>query len=351
MTEVANQFVDLRSDTVTRPSAGMRAAMASAEVGDDVYGEDPTIKELEDRTAELLGHQAGLFCPTGSMSNLLGVWLLTPPGTEILCDQQAHIVRAEMGAHGALHAVTTRTWQASSGVSGIARARDVTDLMSIGTGPFLVETAAVAIENTHNFGGGTIHPIDTLRDLHTACRQAGVAMHLDGARLWNAHVATGVALADYGRLFDTVSVAFSKGMGAPVGSVLVSSRERIQAARVQRKRLGGGMRQAGILAAAGLYALDHNIERLADDHANARHFAEQVALAAPGVVDPEQVATNIVVLQVGDRPASDVVAAARRRGLGLSAVGAHLVRAVTHLDADAESCRWAGRLVGELLAS
>ena len=345
------RFIDLRSDTVTRPSVGMRSAMAAAEVGDDVYGEDPSINELEARTAELLGHEAGLFCPTGSMANLLGVWSLAPRGAEVLCDQQAHIARAEMGAHAALHGITMRTWESSSGVSGVAKVSDVTSMMSISTGPFLVETAAVAIENTHNFGGGTIHPIGMLRELRAACRQVGVEMHLDGARLWNAHVATGVDLTDYGRLFDTVTVCFSKGLGAPVGSVLVSSHERIAAARVQRKRLGGGMRQAGVLAAAALYALDHNIGRLADDHVNARSFAEAVAVAAPGVVAPELVATNIVVLDVGDRAASQVVATARRQGVGLSAVGSHLVRAVTHLDAGAPACRDAGRLVGELLAT
>lgn len=342
--------IDLRSDTLTRPSQQMRAAMAAAVVGDDVYGEDPTINALEERTAQLLGHEAGLFCPTGSMANLLGIWTLVPAGREVLCDQQAHIARAEMGAHAALHGVTMRTWQASSGTSGVARLADITALASIGTGPFLVETAAIAIENTHNFGGGTIHPIELLAELREFSGQAGIGMHLDGARLWNAHVATGTPLADYGRLFDTVSVCYSKGMGAPVGSVLVSSAENIAAARVQRKRLGGGMRQAGVLAAAALYALDHNIERLADDHANARTFAEQIALAAPGMADPEQVATNIVVVDTGDRPAGEVVAAAAAQGVGLSKVGAQLVRAVTHLDADEASCRTAGRIVGEILA-
>lgn len=344
-------MIDLRSDTVTRPTPGMRAAMADAPVGDDVYGEDPTVNELERRTAELLGHEAGLFCPTGSMANMLGVGLLVEPGREVLCDQQAHIARAEMGGHAALHGVTMRTWQAGSGVPGIATAADVTGLLSIGTGPFLVETAAVEIENTHNFGGGTVHPIDTLREISGACRAAGIGMHLDGARLWNAHVATDVALAEYGSLFDTVSVCYSKGMGAPVGSVLVSSAERIARARVQRKRLGGGMRQVGILAAAGLYALDHNIDRLADDHANARLFAQAVAASAPGTTDPGQVATNIVVIGTGTRAAREVAAAALEQGVALSTVGAHVVRAVTHLDVSADECRRAGAVLGEILAS
>ena len=251
--------------------------MATAPVGDDVYGEDPSINELEARTAELLGHEAGLFCPSGSMANMLGVWSLVPVGREILCDRRAHIVRAEMGAHAALNGITMRTWTSSSGTPGIARTSDITDLLELGCGPYLVETAAIEIENTHNFGGGTIHPIETLREIREICRQGGVAMHLDGARLWNAHVATGVPMREYGSLFDTVSVCYSKGMGAPVGSVLVSSAQRIAKARIQRKRLGGGMRQAGILAAAGLYALDHHVERLADDHAEATRLAEGLA--------------------------------------------------------------------------
>lgn len=344
-------MIDLRSDTLTRPSAGMLAAMASSEVGDDVYAEDPTITELEQRTAELLGHEAGLFCVTGSMANMLGVWLNTGPGREVLCDQLAHIARAEMGGHAALHGVTMRTWRATSGTPGIATASDATELITTGTGPFLVQTSLVEIENTHNFGGGTIHPIETLREIRQVCTDQGVQMHLDGARLWNAHVATGVPLADYGTLFDTVSICYSKGMGAPVGSVLVGSAEQMARARVQRKRLGGGWRQAGVLAAAALYALDHNIERLADDHANARSFAEQVALKAPQLIDPEQVATNIVVVDTGARAAADVVTAARERGVALSMVGAHLVRAVTHLDVDVEGCRQAGSVLGDVLAS
>lgn len=344
-------MIDLRSDTITRPSQAMRQAMADAPVGDDVYAEDPTVNELEARTAELLGHEAGLFCPTGSMANMLGVWSLVGPGSEVLCDQQAHIARAEMGGHAMLHGVTMRTWQASSGTPGIATADDVTRLLSIATRPYLVETGAIAIENTHNFGGGTIHPIETLREISGRVHEVGVAAHLDGARLWNAHVATGVALAEYGKLFDTVSVCYSKGMGAPIGSVLVGSAERIARARVQRKRLGGGMRQVGILAAAALYALDHNIERLADDHANAKAFATELASRAPGVVDPEAVATNIVVIDTGERSSGEVLAAARERGVVVSSLGPRTLRAVTHLDASRADCEQAGAVLGEILAS
>ncbi|MEL4357340.1 MULTISPECIES: threonine aldolase family protein [unclassified Luteococcus] len=341
-------MIDLRSDTLTRPTDAMRRTMLDAPVGDDVYAEDPTVAELEARVAELLGHEAGLFTPTGSMANLLGVWLLVPAGAEVLCDQQAHIVRAELGAHAQLHGITSRTWATPD---GIVDAATVSAAIAPDNGPFLVRTGAIEIENTHNFGGGTVHSLDTLRQIRRVADDAGLPMHLDGARLWNAHVATGAALRDYGELFQTVSVCLSKGLGAPVGSVLVSSAQNIARARIQRKRLGGGWRQAGMLAAAGLYALDHHVERLADDHAAARAFAEAVALAAPGSVEPEKVPTNIVIVRTGERPAGDVVAAAAARGVALSAVGAHLVRAVTHLDVSLDDCREAGRILGELLGS
>lgn len=340
-------LIDLRSDTLTRPTAGMRAAMAAADVGDDVYAEDPTVNSLQQRVAELLGHEAGLFVPTGSMGNLLGVWSLVSPGEELVCDVRAHIARAEMGAHAALHGITTRTW---SSPDGLADAATIAGIITPDAGPHLVSTAAVALENTHNFGGGTVWRLETLREISGLCRAAGVGLHLDGARLWNAHIATGVRLAEYGRLFDTVSVCFSKGLGAPVGSMLVSSAEVIARARVQRKRLGGGMRQVGILAAAADYALDHHLDRLADDHAAARAFAEAVLADAPQALDPAGVQTNIVVIDTDGVPAGGLVAEAREAGVLLSAVGPHTVRAVTHLDVDIEQCAAAGRLVGRLLS-
>ncbi len=340
-------MIDLRSDTLTRPSDGMRRAMAEADVGDDVYGEDPTILALERRVAELLGHEAGLFCPTGSMCNLLGVWLLALPGTEVLCDSQAHIVRAEMAAHASLHGVTTRTF---ASVRGRLDPDAVTDMLSIGTGPFLTETSVVEVENTHNFGGGTVQPAEVLQELRTWCSDKGVAIHLDGARLANAHVATGTSFAEYGSYADTVSLCLSKGLGAPVGSVLVSSAANIARARIQRKRLGGGWRQAGILAAAGLYALDHNVERLADDHAAARALAEAVTERAPGSLSVDDVETNIVVIGTGARTAAEVVAAAREAGVAVSAVGAHQVRAVTHLDVSHDDCVRAGSVIGTVLS-
>jgi threonine aldolase len=340
---IADPTIDLRSDTLTRPTPAMRAAMAEAEVGDDVYAEDPTINALQERVAWLLGHEAGLFVPTGSMGNLLGIWSLAKPGQEVLCDARAHIVRAELGAHAALHGITTRTWNSANGVTDT----DTVAEMIAPETAYLVQTAAVALENTHNFGGGTVQPIEHLQEVSVRCRDAGVGLHLDGARLWNAHIATGVPLATYGRLFDTVSVCFSKGLGAPVGSMLVSSRANIDRARTQRKRLGGGLRQVGILGAAAAYALDHNIARLAEDHAAAVAFAAEVAAVAPNAVVTPQ--TNIVVLDTGAKTAAEVVTQAAGLGVRISAVGPRTARAVTSLEVSLDDAVTAGRLVAGLL--
>jgi threonine aldolase len=339
--------IDLRSDTVTQPTQQMREAMVAAPVGDDVYAEDPTVNELGQRVAQLLGHEAGLFCVSGSMCNMLGVRLLVEPGQEVVCDVQAHIARAEMGGHAAAHGLTMRTFPSTR---GRLESAEVAQIISPSAGPYLVSTAAVAVENTHNFGGGTIQPFDELTAVAGLCREHGVGYHLDGARLWNAHIATGVALEAYGRLFETVSVCFSKGLGAPVGSVLVSTAENIAKARVMRKRLGGGWRQAGVLAAACLYALDHHVQRLADDHAAARTFAEAVAACVPAAVSPDTVETNIVVIDTGTTPARPIAAAAAERGVQVSPLGPFMIRAVTHLDVTVDDCDWAGQLVGKLLS-
>ncbi len=340
-------MIDLRSDTLTRPTEAMRAAMAAAPVGDDVYDEDPSIHALEERAAALLGHEAGLFCATGSLTNVLGVWLHVAPGTEVLCDVNAHVARAEMGAHGALTGVTMRTWPSRRGRLDVA---EVAAIVSPDAGPYLVSTACVAVENTHNFGGGTVQPFDQLQATADLCRDLGVAFHLDGARLANAAVATGIPLETYGRLFDTVSLCLSKGLGAPVGSVLVGSAADVARARVHRKRLGGGWRQAGILAAAGLHALEHHVERLADDHAAARALAEAVAARAPRAVDPADVETNIVALDTGAVAATEVVALAAAEGVRVGTVGTRTVRAVTHLDVTLDDARTAGEVLGKVLA-
>jgi threonine aldolase len=324
---------DLLSDTLTAPSRAMREAMAHVEVGDDVFGEDPTVRALEERVAGLLGHEAGLFSPTGSLANQLGVRLHVSPGQELVADQQAHVLRAELGAAAAFSGITSRSWPSERGLLDPAGPMS---LVTTGVGPYQVETALVVLENTHNFGGGTVQPIEAIREVRRATQAVGVAMHLAGARLWNAHVASGVALADYGSQFDTVSVCLSKGLGAPVGSVLVGSAEQMAEARIWRKRYGAGMRQVGILAAAGLYALDHNVERLADDHARAARFATACAQAAPASVDPTTVETNIVVLDVGavGWAAPEFVTALLEQGVRTYAVGPGRVRAVWHLDVD-----------------
>ncbi|MGD8149834.1 threonine aldolase family protein [Ornithinimicrobium sp. Y1694] len=340
---------DLRSDTLTRPTRAMREAMLDAAVGDDVYAEDPTVAVLEQRVADLLGHEAALFFPTGSMANQVGLRLHAGPGQEIITDHLAHVLRAELGAAAALSGISTRSWVAERGQLDVDTALAV---MVPDGGAYQVSTACVVVENTHNFGGGTIQPIEDLRRLRDATSEVGVGVHLDGARLWNAHVATGVPLSDYGASADTVSVCLSKGLGAPVGSLLVASAERIDQARVWRKRFGGGMRQVGILAAAGLHALDHHLDRLAEDHARTRHTGQRVAEVAPGVVDPANVHTNILVLDVGAAgwSAPDLIAAAGERGVRGYPTGPWHARFVWHLDIDDAMTEHAGEVLADLLA-
>jgi threonine aldolase len=325
--------VDLLSDTLTQPTDAMRRAMASAPVGDDVFGEDPTVRRLEGRVAELLGHEDALFAPTGSMANQLCLRLHVGLGEELVADSLAHVLRAEMGAAAVLSGISSRSWVADHGLLDAAQPLA---LMIPDGGAYQVNTRLVVVENTHNFGGGTVQPLGQIELLRSGTQAKGVAMHLDGARLWNAHVATGVPLDAYGRLFDTVSVCLSKGLGAPVGSVIAGSTDLMQQARIWRKRFGGGMRQVGILAAAGLHALDHHVERLADDHARARRFADAAAKAVPASIDPERVQTNIVILDVSAAgwTAADFVAEAGRLGIRLYAVSPTAVRLVWHLDVD-----------------
>jgi threonine aldolase len=328
--------IDLRSDTVTRPTDAMRAAMASAEVGDDVYGEDPTVRLLEERVAGLFGKEAALFTPTGSMANLLAVRSLVGAGQEVLCEASSHIARAELGVHGAVTGLTMRTW--------VGRPLDLPVIETIfapDMGPFFVPTRAVSVENTHNFGGGAVTSIADLQALRRFADERGIGVHLDGARLWNAHAATGTPLEEYGAVADVLMVALSKGLGAPVGSLVVGTAEAMVEARVWRKRLGGGMRQIGILAAAGLYALDHHLERLDEDHANARLLAEACG------VDPTTVDTNIVVVPMADP--GRVVAAAREEGVLVSAVGATSLRMVTHLDVSKADAEQAAAVLAKLV--
>jgi threonine aldolase len=315
----------------------MRQAMASAEVGDDVFGEDPETTRLEEEVAALLGHEAGLFTPSGSMANQLALRLLVGPGEELLADVQAHVVRAELGAAAVFSGITTRTWHSER---GRLVADAVTAIAEPNAGAYSVSTTAIAIENTHNFGGGTVQPVDEVRAVQAYAQEQGLGVHLDGARLWNAHVASGVPLAELASGFDTVSVCMSKGLGAPVGSVLVSTRERIAAARTWRKRYGGGMRQTGILAAGARYALHEQLDRLAEDHANAQ------LLAAALDVDPADVDTNIVFAEVADPGA--FVAAAAEQGVRVMQLGRTRVRLVTHLDVRRDDAERAAEVLAAL---
>ena len=329
--------IDLRSDTVTQPTAAMRDAIAGAPVGDDVYGDDPTVNSLEERVAALFGHEAALFCPTGSLANQLSIRTLVKPGEELLVETRSHIVRAELGAAATFSGITTRTWPAED---GLLRAEDPLAIAHENAGPYLVSTKAIAVENTHNFGGGTVQPIAEIEKLSVAARARGIAMHLDGARIWNAHIASQVQFADYGKHLDTISVCLSKGLGAPVGSLMISSKERIHEARIWRKRYGAGMRQVGILAAAGHYALDHNIARLAEDHLRAQKIAQALAAINPSLVDPKKVATNIVGLELSKVgiTAAELASRCKEAGLWISALGPHYARLVTHLDFDDTQC-------------
>jgi threonine aldolase len=341
-------YIDLRSDTVTKPGQGMRAAMAAAEVGDDVYGEDPTIRRLEEAVAGLFGREAAIFVPTGTMGNQIALRLVCPPASEVLCDADAHVVTYEGGGAAQHGGLQTRTLVSPRGLldpdAVVAQIRPVTW--------HVVATRAVSVENTHNRGGGAVYPLSTLERLRALTAERSVSIHCDGARIWNAHVATGVPLDRFGELADTLSVCLSKGLGAPVGSVVICDADRAVEARELRHRLGGAWRQAGVLAAAGLYALENHLTRLADDHANARGLAERLADSAPGVVDPAAVETNIVLLDLIKSGVSgpELHDLAEAEGVLVSVMGDSAVRLVTHLDVDAAACARAADVLARLLA-
>lgn len=340
--------IDLRSDTVTRPSPEMRAAIAQAPVGDDVYSDDPTVNSLEERVAALFGKEAAVFTPSGSLANQLAIRMLVAPGEELICETNSHISRAELGAAAVFSGITTRTWLAQR---GLLKAADAIDLAKPDSGPYLVSTTAIAVENTHNFGGGTVQPIGEIAALREASLKRGMAMHLDGARIWNAHVASGVAFTEYGKYFDTISVCLSKGLGAPVGSLMLSTKERVTKARIWRKRYGAGMRQVGLLAAAGHFALDHNISSLVDDHRRAKTLAQVCASIAPTTIDPTTVETNIVGLELqgAAQSAAQFASSARERGLWISALGPTFVRLVTHRDINDSQIERASSILQDLL--
>jgi len=325
-----DSIIDLRSDTVTRPSQEMRAAMAAAEVGDDVMGEDPTVNLLQTRTAELLGKESALFVPTGTMANQIAVGIHAAPGEELLCDPTAHVYVWEGGGISRLWGVTTRTVPGDNGLLSVAH---LDGKIRPDDGHY-VRTRLVCLENTQNRGGGRVHPIDQVAKVSEWARSRGLAMHLDGARLMNAVVASGVSAAEWAKHFDTVSICFSKGLGAPIGSAIAGTAEQMKKAHRLRKVLGGGMRQVGVIAAAAIYALEHNVHRLAEDHANAK-IIEKAVLATKGLrLESGAVETNLVWIEVDPKlgTAQEIAGRLKQKNVLVSALGPQVLRACTHLD-------------------
>ena len=342
------RVIDLRSDTVTKPTAAMREAMVRAEVGDDVYGEDPTVNRLEAMAADLLGKEAGLFVPTGVMGNQLAIRLHTRPGDEVIVEGSSHIIRYEGGSASSLSGVQlccvpgTRGVLSPEGVEAAVRRREL----------HFPPTTLLCLEQTHNVGGGSVYPFQTMERVVEVGRKHGLAVHLDGARLFNAVIKTGVSAAEHARLFDTVSFCLSKGLGAPVGSILVSDRDRIARLRRLRKVFGGGMRQVGILAAAGIYALEHHIPRLAEDHAHAKRLAQLLANIPGVVVDVEATETNMVLFKVpGAKDSTDsILRTCKEAGILFNALGDRSFRLVTHLDVTSADIEEAGKIFSDVLA-
>jgi threonine aldolase len=327
-------IIDLRSDTVTRPTAQMRAAMAAAEVGDDVYGEDPTVNLLERRAAEVFGREAALFVPSGTMGNQIAIRLHTQPGQEVIAESRAHILDWEMATTAVFSGCLVRAVPAERGILTWKHIEPVIQ----GRGAFRASTGLIEIENTANLAGGSCTPVGVLEEIWNGAKERKLPLHLDGARIFNAATALGVDVQALTSGFDTVMFCLSKGLGAPVGSMLVGSAELMARARIYRKALGGGMRQAGVLAAAGLIALEQGPKRLHEDHANARLLAEALAKIKHVAIDLDAVETNIVVFRLKGVSAPDVAARLKARGIWMSAFGPDAIRMVTHLDVDRSAC-------------
>ena len=340
--------IDLRSDTVTRPTARMRAAMAEAEVGDDVYGEDPMVNALEARAAEVFDREAALFVPTGTMGNQIAIRLHTERGQDVICETRGHLMDWEMGMVADFSGCQLRTAFAEDGVLTWQHIRP---LIAAGGLYYRQRTGLISLENTHNMAGGIVTPLPVLEEIWAGARDLGLPVHLDGARIFHAATHLGIGVAELTRGFDSVMFCLSKGLCAPVGSMLVGSAEFVARARAVRKALGGGMRQAGILAAAGLIALDEMPARLHEDHANARVLAERLAALPEVSLDLHSVQSNIVIFTLrGGRDAHTLVAALKVRGVLAGAVGPHAVRFVTHHDVDRSACVHAARIAAEVLA-
>jgi len=328
----SEKIVDLRSDTVTRPTAGMLKAMFGAEVGDDVFGDDPTVNRLEEVGAAYLGQEKALFTPTGTMANQIALRCWTRPGDEVIADAGAHIYNNEVGAAAALSGLSIRPLATDN---GILQPEQVEEAIRPPENIHCPRTRIIAIENTHNRAGGSVYPLGRVEDLRALAERRGLVLHMDGARLCNAAVATGLRCSDYGRLCHSLTLCLSKGLGCPVGSLVAGPADFIKTARRARKMMGGGMRQAGYLAAAGLYALEHNVERLAEDHANARRLADGLAEIAELEVDVKRVATNMVYYRFrqGRERAAAVADLCKAEGVLIGLMGrSDTVRSVTHLD-------------------
>ena len=339
------EFIDLRSDTVTRPSPGMREAMAKAEVGDDVFGEDPTVNKLQQKVAELLGKEAALYVPSGTMGNQVCIKVHTQPGDEVIAEKGCHVFNYETAGMAFLSNVQVHTIEGKHGAFSVAQVKRAIRPKAY----YMPRTRLICLENTHNRAGGTIIPIDLIKEMNALAKDEGIRFHLDGARLWNACAETGITPKEYASFFDSVSVCLSKGLGAPVGSVIASSAEFIAEARRYRKIFGGGMRQAGVLAAAGIYALENNAARLKEDHANARYLARELATIRGFDIDMDSVQTNIIIIsleKLGKTP-DEVLALLRTKGVLLTLGNYMGIRAVTHMDVSTDQVKRAAQIIRE----
>ena len=327
-------FIDLRSDTVTRPTSAMRKAMSEAEVGDDVFGEDPTVNSLQEKVANLLGKEAALFVPSGTMANQLSIKSHTQPGDEVIIEASSHPYNFEGGAGAALSGIQ---FQCLKGVRGILDAPQIEEAIRPADHHFPV-TKLICLENTHNRGGGSVHPLEKMAEIYRLTKSKGLLLHLDGARLWNASVATGIKPREYAQWADSVSVCLSKGLGAPIGSLVAGSKPFIDRVHRFRKMFGGGMRQVGIIAAAGIYALNHHLERLKEDHHNAKRLAVGLKEFKGVSIDPKHVETNIVIFDVTNTgmTGAQVAEAMKKEGVLIHAFGKTQIRLVTHLDVSGE---------------
>lgn len=340
-------YIDLRSDTVTKPSKAMREAMANAEVGDDVFGEDPTVIKLQEKVASLLGKEKALYVPSGCMSNQLALKAHTNPGDEVIMEQDAHMFNYETAAPSVMSAVQVRT---VPGVLGVFRAEQLPPLIRPNF-YYMPRTRLVEVENTHNRAGGTIFPLDEIKKISAFCNTNKLIFHLDGARLWNASVATGISVKEYAQHCDSVSVCFSKGLGAPVGSAICGTAEFVDRVRKWRKLFGGGMRQAGIIAAGALYALENNIERLKEDHDKAQYFAKELSAISKFSIDMEAVQTNIIIIDIQktEKTPAEIISYFKEQGILVSQGTYTSIRTVMHMDVSLEQIKFAVAKIQQLM--